>query len=297
MPQAISIEITTQCSLNCSYCHRNKNTGSYLAFEDFLKFEMQFTKIPNLSRITFCGIGESFLHKEFYRIIKHLKAYRISIVTSGTIPIDYNELNDYKNIDFLIFSIDASSDELIKKICGETYNYTNLIRNLEDLNAYNKVMLNRNGYIFSILNCTVNEYNIEEIPKLIDFAKKYKFLSVHFSLPWGQEEFIRKNLIYLQQKFGEATKKAKQYQIIVDDPFNSYCCIMINQILPYLNITGDVFPCGYALSQKYRIGNIILDDYVNMWSGINNERFKSGDLCRDCFLVQMGNIATEGVTN
>ncbi|WP_162149296.1 radical SAM protein [Acetivibrio straminisolvens] len=294
MPKAVSLEVTTSCPLNCSYCYRKKDANSTMTFEKFLELKERLVKIPELSRITFCGIGEALLCKDFYEIIHNLKEYRISVVTSGMILIDYEKLNKFKNVDLLIFSIDATTESLMKKICGEAYNFKNLIKNLEELKSYNKKMRFEGVCINSVMNCTINEHNIEEMPKLIDMAAEHKFVSVHYSLPWGREQFVRDNMEKLKQNFALARLKAKKYHIFVEDLFDSYCCVMLDRILSYINIKGEVFPCGYALYKNYKIGNIFSENVEDMWNSKENQDFKLGNFCRECSLIKMNEISREG---
>lgn len=288
-PSSFSIEITTRCPLKCKYCDR-RGTGADMSYDKFLVLKDRLDQVPGLDRVVFCGIGESLMNRNFYRMIHELKNYKVTMITSGTILLNYDEIYKYNNIDMLIFSIDATSEDLIRSICGETYNYRNLIKNINDFGIYNKKNKWEKGHITSLLNCTVNANNIDEIPKLVDFAALHKFNIIHYSLPWGQERFIADNLELLKEKFALAREMARKSRIITDDPFHSYCCITNNGILPFINMEGEVFPCAFALNQYYSAGNIFSNNFDTIWESPKYENFRTGSLCSSCYLIRMGLI-------
>jgi MoaA/NifB/PqqE/SkfB family radical SAM enzyme len=287
LPDAVSIEITTACPLECAYCDRKRGSGATLHWDQFLTLRERLKTIPNLKRITFCGIGEAPLHKDFYRMIEEFSAYKVSLITSGTLLLDFERLAALRHIDLLIFSIDATDSEMVKLICGERFDYDTLLKNLAHTRDF-ILQSRRQGRAFNaIVNCTVNETNLRELPKLIDLAAKYKFTAVHYSLPWARESFIEANVDTLQEQFAEVAERAAKYGVFVDDPFKSYCCIAFTSIMPYVNIKGEVHPCGYALNQNYGVGNILNEDFAAMWDSERYHSFRSGELCRSCWMMRM----------
>ncbi len=292
-PKAVSIEVSTKCTLNCIYCDRRSENSRDMSFEEFLKLKAELKKIPGIKRINICGIGESFLNKEIYRILEELKEYEISMVTSGTILIDFPRLDRFGNVDMLIFSIDATDEESIKNICGKNYNFAHLLTNLENYLQYKK---KNNSKLATLLNTTVNPSNIEEIANIMEFARKYKFKGVNYSLEWGSEAFIIQNLEKLRGAFSDARKKAQKYGIYCHNPFRSFCCLNLDSIVCLTGVDGDFYPCGYALNQQYKVGNIYRESFDIIWENSLYDKFKQGKLCNSCYMLRMFDINAGRIT-
>lgn len=286
-PNALSIEISTKCTLSCEYCHR-RDQAKVMSLDEFRLLKGRLREIRGLKRISFCGIGEALLSPDFYTIAGLLKDYLLWMVTSGTVLMDFEKMNKFGNLEMLIFSIDATNEQRVKDLCGVTYNYTNLMKNLERFRAYIKDK--KAAYIKDLMNATINPGNIDEIGNLMEFARSYGFKRIHYSLPWGSEEFIIENLARLKREFGLAIRKARQYGIHCENPFKSYCCINVDSILAFVDINGDVYPCAYALNRFYKVGNIFSEGFDDMWQRETYRYFRQGKLCGACYMPRMTGI-------
>lgn len=292
-PKAVSVELSTRCTLNCVYCDRKEKNYRDMSVEDFLRLKKELKKIPDIKKVVFCGIGESLLNKHIYEIVAELGEYEISLVTSGTILIDFPRLARFNNVGMVVFSIDGTSEEAVKNICGKNYNFSNLLTNLANSRRYKKSIKKP---FRTLLNTTVNSTNTDEIGNIMDFARKHRFKFVHYSLEWGSEAFIIKNLETLRKAFGQALEKARQHGIYCEDPFRSYCCLDVNSILCFVDIDGNVYPCGYGLNQEYDVGNIFNDRFDNIWESSAYNDFKKGKLCDTCYMLRMTDINTGKIT-
>ncbi|GAA0121925.1 hypothetical protein UT300018_12410 [Clostridium faecium] len=287
--KSISIEITTCCPLKCVYCER-KIQNKTLTYEEFVKLKELIDAQKSIERITFCGIGEAFLHQDIYKMINDLKDYKITIITSGTLLIDFQKLSTHKNVDIIIFSIDSISKEKIMDICGQNYNYDNLITNLNNLKLYNKKALKEHKFINSIINCTISKENIEAIPSIIDFAAKYKFCSVHYSLPWGNFKLAEDQYSTLKEQFFIAKKKSIKYNIYMEDPFNSFCCITHDHIMPYIDVNGNYYYCAYSLNRKEPLGNIKITSIETLRDLPICKEYMSGKLYDECYMTEFSTL-------
>ena len=264
-----------------------------MTLDEFMVLKDKLKQIPGLKRVVFCGIGESLLNPEIYKIFGELKDYNISMVTSGTVLIDYARLAQYGNVDMIVFSIDATSEESVKSICGKNYNYKNLLTNLEKFRQYKK---SKKTKLKTLLNSTVSANNLEEISNIMDFARDHRFPMVHFSLAWGGEDFIIRNLDRLRKAFAAAHQKARRYGIYCDNPFRSYCCINVDTILAFIGLNGNIYPCGYGLNRNYIVGNIHKEPFDATWQSDAYARFKKGNLCDSCYMLRMTGINEGKIT-
>lgn len=246
-PASVSIEISTLCAMQCVYCSR-KNEQKLISAKNFLEMKKYIERL-GCNSVVLCGNGEALLHPSIYDFMEQLRNRNITLVTSGSIPIEFS---NFRFRDILIFSVDGSTERLMKKICGDNYQFGNLIDNLERLSR-KKV---KEKPLVSMLNCTINEYNIQDLKNIILFAKQYGLTAVHYSFPWGNEEFVLRNKQEIYESLKECTDLAKKNGIFLEDPYNSFCCIAENTISPYIDIDGYYYSCAkYYYKNKY-VGNI-----------------------------------------
>lgn len=279
-PTSISWEVSTKCSLDCTYCHREKSSMKNLAMEEFDLYNNGFGD-EFKERYVFCGIGESFLNLEFYQMIEKLDKQKVTIITSGTLSIDFERLMDTKRVDTFIFSIDSATREGVREICGENFSYDNLVENIQLADRLRKA---RRQPMMMVMNATINVHNVNELESLYHFARKKNFDVLHLSLPWGEWEFINENLGTMKTQIKKIRRLSRAGRLYFENPFVSYCCLSYGKVLPYMNLQGDVFPCGYALNQNYKVGNMNEESFEVMWNSDAYIRFKQGELCKSCYM-------------
>lgn len=284
-PTSISLEVSTKCPLNCVYCER-KGKGDNMEKQRYMDIMKRVEETEHIKNAVYCGIGESFMNPAFYEMVKESPFKGISIISSGMLPIKFDELKETGKLKLAIFSIDAVTEETIKNTCGENYRFDVLVENLKKLREVTK----DDKSIMSLLNCTINENNYNTLPQIVEFAKEHQFKIVHFSLPWGMEEFIVEHMAEIELGIIKAKSIASKAHILCDNPFRSYCCIQYDSILPFVNLEGNVFPCGFALHQNYQVGNILNDSFEDIWNGEKYSSFRQGGLCEKCFMMRMDKL-------
>lgn len=285
LPTSISIEVSTKCPLNCVYCKR-KGRGENIDKHLYYSLMRRIEESGCIKRGVFCGIGESFMNPEFYDLVKGSPFSDISIISSGALPIDFDRLEQTDKLKLVIFSIDAITEDGIKNCCGKNYRFDVLLENLRNLRELTK----KNKKIMSLLNCTININNFSILPSIVEFASKHGFSIVHFSLPWGMEQFIVDNLEEIEKGIIEAKNIAQKSHIFCDNPFRSYCCIQYDSILPFVDIKGNLFPCGFALYKNFQVGNLFQSSFEELWTDARYEKFRLGVLCKECFMMRMDKL-------
>lgn len=279
-PKALALELTYRCNLNCVYCAKRDSGESCKDISVDLLNRLD-SVIRSMKRIIICGIGESFLYPEIYRFISDYPKQKFSIVTNGTILIDYKRLDKSRNIEQIVFSIDAVEEDVLNKISGK-YRVDNLFNNLNSLLDYCNIYQRR---IISVLNCTINKYNLMQIVKLVEFAYIHKFNVIHFSLPRGSEEFICKEKSIIVTEVQKARELAKFYNIFWVDPFD-VCCAFYNCIPPFITLDGNVYTCAETLYTSKVLGNIYKRDYEEIMKDPEYKKFQRGISCNTCGFLQ-----------
>lgn len=275
-PKVLSLEVTTRCNLDCIYCTKKTKGVDDLDLNPELLKQI-YKEIDDFVRVIICGIGESFLYPGIYKLIGDCKKQKFCIVTNGTIPIDFPKLNANGNVEILIISIDALEQKLLNQISGR-YKFENLLENLE---SYDKYIKEGGPRIQRVLNCTLNEHNVSEIIKLVEFAHLHRFETIHFSFPRGKELFIKENQNKLSETLKYAAQKSGEYGIYFADPFST-CCVYLKWVTPYVSINGDVFACAETLYIDQKLGNIFDKSLKNIWSSSAYKEFQTGAACCDC---------------
>jgi glycosyltransferase involved in cell wall biosynthesis len=119
----LQIEPTTRCNLNCVKCsHKNDTPIADIDLKTILKIVV---KHPNVHTILLQGLGEPFLHPDFYNLCTYTKRYCkfLQVVTNGTVGIEAaTSLLKEGTLDHITVSVDTLDPELAKKTRGSNYN-------------------------------------------------------------------------------------------------------------------------------------------------------------------------------
>lgn len=115
------------CSMDCIYCECGKTTNlttkrdEYVSTAEVIKeLGKYLNSAPELDYITFAGTGEPTLHSGIGAIVDFLKEkysqYRIALLTNSALLTDKQLVEEIKNIDLIIPSLDAVSEKVFNKI-------------------------------------------------------------------------------------------------------------------------------------------------------------------------------------
>lgn len=115
------------CSLDCIYCECGKTTTLTLERKEYVPFKDVVTELddylkksPELDYITFSGSGEPTLHSKIGEIVNHIKknysSYKIALLTNSTLLGNKTLQDELKEIDLIIPSLDAVTQETFDKI-------------------------------------------------------------------------------------------------------------------------------------------------------------------------------------
>ncbi len=115
------------CSMNCIYCEIGKTTNLTLARKEYVPYDEIVSELadylstePVLDFLTFSGAGEPTLNNRIGDIISFLKKgfskYKIALITNSTLLPDEYLRKDIRDIDLILPSLDAVSQEVFEKI-------------------------------------------------------------------------------------------------------------------------------------------------------------------------------------
>ena len=261
----IGIELTTYCPLDCIYCSRKNNPrrDRNLSLE---QFDELYDKIKSYSRVVICGIGEPFVYPYIYEVLDRLKDKKVVLITSGSVKIDFDRVKESNCIEALVFSVDSPTEEGMKRIAA-AYNWNNLQYNLTHARG-----------IPRIINCTITEENVEDLPKLAQFAADRKLNGINFTMDIRRDESGNHsehvNGILLQAK-----EIARKNRIYFMDNSTSFRCLSWSNLVSYINLDGDLFPCCHGVNTNYGCGNLFKSELKDILNSDKMKEFKKGSLC------------------
>lgn len=100
-------EITTDCNLNCEFCHRYDHLSEYYDIY-YLEKTMEIFSENKITNVILSG-GEPLLHPQFFEIIKtlHTNKFSVDVCTNGTLLTDKNITELRKYISEISVSLDG----------------------------------------------------------------------------------------------------------------------------------------------------------------------------------------------
>lgn len=170
LPFKLHIEPTQKCNLNCIMCW-NKRRKNRKDMDMKLYYKIVKELFPYMAEINFFLIGESFLAKNFLDMLKPIENYSFlpKIFTNGTI---FSEKIIRKLIElgfFINISFDAATKELFENI-RKGSNFDVIVDNITRIKKLSKEINNPRFHMRLVV--TAGSYNIQEVPKIIKFAKE-----------------------------------------------------------------------------------------------------------------------------
>ncbi len=134
------------CSLDCIYCECGSTTlltaerREYVNTDDVIHELNEYLSCkPQLDYITFSGSGEPTLHSGIGKIISFLKEkypqYKICVLTNSTLLYLKNVREEILSADVIVPSIDAMTDDSLKKILRphESVTVENVLKGISSL--------------------------------------------------------------------------------------------------------------------------------------------------------------------
>ncbi len=169
------------CSLNCIYCECGSTTTltnevkEYIKADEIIDELSDFLKgLPEIDYITLAGSGEPTLNSQIKKIVDYIKAnykYRIALLTNATLFTDRSIIESVKDIDLILPSLDAASDDVFLRINRphRSIKVGDIIDGLINLRK------EYNGLIFLEVFIVpgIND-SIDEIKKISDAARKIR---------------------------------------------------------------------------------------------------------------------------
>ena len=122
--KSLGIDLVTvkTCSLDCIYCEARATTNLTMTRREYVpvaevitELDAVLDKIPTPDHITFSGAGEPTLNSGIGEVITHIKTHhpecRVCLLTNGLLLGEAELQKELAQLDIIIPSLDASSEE------------------------------------------------------------------------------------------------------------------------------------------------------------------------------------------
>lgn len=297
-PLKIGLKITNECHFRCPYCFVTKNT-EYLKFQDLKTI---LCKLPQYPYEVYLTGGEATLHPDFNKIVDYIDCLGILIKlhTTGVVPFSSEKyiLNNIKKFSSIQISLDS-----IK-------NFSKLRPNLIDKDPLHQICdfckkLQQKRFENIIVNIVVSSLNVMELSEIFDFCLdnnlKYIQLSSIFTT---SKRLLLNDLDYMDYYDGLLATYQRKGIIFRTAPFCHPWSLALQNNYDYrsplycpaqktefeIDMHGNVYPCPFLHDEKHRMGNLINDDFSDVWySGVeelNHTNWSKNSKCKSCSLYK-----------
>ncbi len=291
-PMSFSIEPTNRCNLNCPECPSGLGELTRpLGLLSFEKFKVWIDQIKDHAfYVQLYFQGEPFINKDLPEMLDYARKQNIytSISTNGLL------LNN-KNIKQIL---DSPPDKLIFSIDGldeETYQNYRVGGKFEDVDKSFRMFMKekkkrkqKKPFVeFQFIVMKQNEHQIESVKK---YAKelgvdKVALKTMQVSSYESAIHYLPKNKKYSRYKIENGTFKIKK-------KLGNRCFALWRTSV--ITWDGIVVPCCFDKDATYKLGNIIQNNFSEIWTNINYNNFRQGVL-NDRASIPICTNCTEGL--
>lgn len=288
MPVHVTIEPTNACNLECPVCETGN--GTMARAKGLLKFE-QYTKIidqiaPHTSVLMFYFMGEPFLNKKAYEMIRYArqKGMYVETCTNGDFVdpegVIYSDVND---ISFQLGGMTQLSHEAYRVNGNLERVQSNLISLLEfrSKNPGSNVKVSA-GFV-------VMKHNEHEVSDFLRWAKEIGVDQANVIDPCVRSVAEGKALLPEDRRYWFYDEEAFDNGILKPKHLPDNECTWIwNSVT--INWDGSVVPCCRDPNGKHIIGNVFEKPLAAIWNGPEMKAFRKKivthqgevDICKLC---------------
>jgi MoaA/NifB/PqqE/SkfB family radical SAM enzyme len=291
-PRFLEIEVTTRCNLKCKMCEHTywKEPSCDMTFKQFKSIIDQF---PKLKWIGLTGIGESFLHPDFFKMLKYVKDRGLYVeIFDNFFLLDKEKSKKLIDIgvDRIILSIDAATKETYEKIRIGA-NFDIVMRNVKDFLELRK---ERKAFFPKFeFNYVITSLNIHEAEQFIDLIDSFEFKDLYAGKTINYARMLHpfkeiENLFVEVPKdlIDRLHKKAKKKGMLIGwnddvivDKLPMWQCR--EWMMPFIFATGHVIPCcanneanRREFQKETSLGNVFEKSFNDIWYGEKYTKLK-----------------------
>lgn len=248
-PFSVNFIICYRCNYKCKYCNSYNQKTEEMTTEQIIKMIDELSKI-GMQRLSITG-GEPLLRKDIGQIIDYCKKKNIWISINSNGKLIPQKINELKNVDALLISLDGKKENHEKFRGKDSYK-----------DVINAIKIAKQNNIAVWIEAVITKNSKEDIDFLLDLAKKLDFRCLFqpiYNYSYSANKKIIKDYSPTKENFDQIIKKLiklkKQGEPILNS--NTYLKYIINnwpnphlkkcyagRIFCGINSNGKVAPCS-----------------------------------------------------
>jgi radical SAM protein with 4Fe4S-binding SPASM domain len=288
MPVHITIEPTNACNLECPVCETGN--GSMARSTGLMKqdrFEALIDQlVPHMSVLMFYFMGEPFLNKRAYEMIRYARQKGIYVETCSNgdfVDADGVIYSDVNDISFQIGGMTQETHEIYRVKGNLARVQSNLIALIEarKKNPQSNVKINV-GFV-------VMKHNEHEVTEFLNWAQEIGVDQANVIDPCVRTVAEGKTLLPEDRRYWFYDEAAFERGVLKPKHLpNNECTWIWNSVS--INWDGSVVPCCRDPNGKHVFGNVFENPLREIWNGRSMRDFrrkivsdqKSVDICELC---------------
>lgn len=266
--KSIYVHLTNKCNLSCSYCYRNSSPKITIK-----KFGDEFIEalanardfIHDDAGFTFSG-GEPLIHPDLFNVAKYSFecGYDNSLLTNGILIDEHNAPLIIRYFTYVKISLDGASEGMHAKTRG-TGNFHAVIEGINRLvGADDKENLEIE------VQMTLTKENIDQVDKLNEILPDRVLTKFTPLLPMGRGKIDHPEAAINNSDFIEVSEKVTSFDENgvgrLENGQRTHGCYAGDAHISISDV-GDVYPCHHFHKNKFKMGNIFVEDFKEIVFG------------------------------
>lgn len=299
LPDDLMIEPASVCNLGCPTCPTGAGTlnraGGLMDFELYRKVIDELW--PTTSKVRLWNLGEPFMHRDIYRMIRYAKDRHVKVITS-TNGHYFQEPDAPKKVvesglDYMIVSLDGATQESLEKF-RKGAKLDRIIRDVKRIIEYRDGVGAKNPAVeFQFIAMKHNIHEIAEARALAKTMKvdvfRLKTVGINANDPRVDhliQEYLPDDARYTRYPSAAAVRNIADH-IDKLDCKRPWRHAVINQ-------DGAVLACCYDDRSQYVFGNLRDQTFRQVWNGQRYRRFRQA-LLKGRSNLKTCAVCTEGL--
>lgn len=275
-PNFLIVEPCNVCNLRCPLCPTGQNlpaSRGTMTMETYTRLIDQLHRYVHYLNLFY--LGEPLLCRDLPQMIKYAREHKIKVSVSSNLNIFSEKMAEQlidSQMDHLIVSLDGTIPETYAKyrIGGD---YNTVVKHIKLLAEKKKEM--KSSYPRILIQFVIFKHNEEEIPKAKELAKSLG-VDIFFRQGAlggkGQSPPLTKDTELAKKWLTQNKRYQFEYDYFSDKPYlRGGVCGYLWKVAT-INWDGSVLPCCWVYDNKNSFGNIMEQDFKNIW---NNSYFRS----------------------
>jgi radical SAM protein with 4Fe4S-binding SPASM domain len=266
-PILVTIEPSNICDQRCPICETGagvlRRKKSLMTFEEFTSIVDQFDS--NLDQMFFYGMGEPFLNKDAYAMIRYAadKGIWVSSCTNGN-SVDPEKLvaSGIGEINFQIAGMTQESHSRYR-VGGNLKKALDTL--VEAIRVRNRSAPATRDRMKILAGFILMKHNEHEVDEFIEFCNangvdQYNIIGTCLRTVDQWETYMptdRNYWIYSEDEY-------RQGRLVPSKRPDNYCGWIYSSVTIHVN--GDVVPCCRDVQGDYCLGNVLKENLYDIWS-------------------------------